>query len=250
VKVYVPCSPSHRPLLDGWLAPSLDAGFQLEMVPLPQLTPTGSYLESGFQQLTRAKAALFRDLAATPGPPWLLADADIQLFGLRPERLRQLLGDRDLAFQRDEAAGRANSGFVVVRPGASVAALAARVLDQIDRRRTHDQSELNRALGLSHTARWRRRWNRWISAHPVAGHAPQCRSLQRSGRTRPEGVRWRFLPRSFYTPGLSRLAVWRPGDPVHPPRDIEMHHANWTIGLDHKIAQLEAVRRAVLARRA
>ena len=249
MKVYVPCTSSHRPLLDDWLAPSLDAAFELEVVEWPQLAPTGAHGDAGFQRLLRAKAALFRDLAAAGGPPFLLADADIQLFGLRPERLRALLGDRDLAFQRDEAAGRANSGFVVVRPGAGVAALAARVLDGIDRRNAHDQGELNRALGLRRSARRRRRWNRWISAHPIVGHTPQCHTLRRSGRSRPEGVRWRYLPRSFFTPGLSRLALWRPGDPIRPPRDIEMHHANWTIGIHDKIAQLEAVRRAVLRRR-
>jgi hypothetical protein len=249
MRVYVPCSPSHRPLLDGWLAPSLCADFQLEVVEMAQLSATGRFDEPGFQPVVRAKAALLRDLAAVPGPPCLLADADIQLFGLRPERLRALLGACDLAFQRDEAAGRVNTGFVVVRPGAAVTALAARVLEQIDRRSEHDQREFNRALGLRDTGRWQRRWNRWISRHPIAGRTPQWHTLRRSGESRPEGVRWRYLPSSFYTPGLSRLAVWRPGDPVRPPRDIEMHHANWTLGIANKISQLEAVRRAVLAAR-
>jgi hypothetical protein len=248
VKVYVPCSPSHRPLLEGWLAPSLDESFQLEVVELAQLTPTGGFGEAGFHPTVRAKAALLRDLAAAPGPPCLIADADIQMFGLRADRLRALLGSRDLAFQRDEAVGRANSGFVVIRPGAALAALVARVLEHIDRHREYDQTALNRALGLRRTARWRGRWNRWISAHPIAGRTPQIHVLRRSGETR-EGVRWRYLPASFYTPGLSRRGEWQPGDPIHPPRDIEMHHANWTIGIANKVAQLEAVRRAVLARR-
>jgi hypothetical protein len=129
-----------------------------------------------------------------------------------------------------------------------VAALLARVLAAVDRNGTHDQRELNRALGLRDTGRWPRRWNRFSSAHPIAGRTPQWHTLRRSGTTREEGARWRYLPRSFYTPGMSRRAVWRPGDPVHPPRDIEMHHANWTLGIAHKIAQLEAVRRAVRAR--
>ncbi len=49
----------------------------------------------------------------------------------------------------------------------------------------------------------------------------------------------------FYTIGQLSKKIWKPGDPVPIPDKILMHHANWTIGLDNKIALLKEVRQLV-----
>ena len=69
----------------------------------------------------------------------------------------------------------------------------------------------------------------------------------RSSR-RGAGVRWGFLPRSVWTPGLADPEVWQPGRPLAVPRRILVHHANFCVGIDHKLAQLEAVDAVVTGR--
>ena len=41
---------------------------------------------------------------------------------------------------------------------------------------------------------------------------------------------------------------WEPGCELNIPQDIVMHHANWTIGIENKIAQLQYVRDIVNSR--
>ena len=69
---------------------------------------------------------------------------------------------------------------------------------------------------------------------------------RRSHRT--NGLSWRSLPRSVRNPGLDTPAVWEPGDPLRVPRGVLVHHANYAIGVDNKLAQLEAVERIVRGR--
>jgi hypothetical protein len=46
------------------------------------------------------------------------------------------------------------------------------------------------------------------------------------------------LPISFYNPGKK----WNPDNHLNIPKDIKIHHANWTIGVKNKIKQLEYVK--------
>ena len=51
------------------------------------------------------------------------------------------------------------------------------------------------------------------------------------------------LPEAYFTPGLLCLnKMWRPGMSFTVPPGIILHHANWTVGLENKIAQLRYVR--------
>ena len=56
-----------------------------------------------------------------------------------------------------------------------------------------------------------------------------------------------MLPESFWTVGMQGTGVWSKGDAVFPPRGICLHHANYTIGADNKMALLDAVAAAVAA---
>lgn len=55
------------------------------------------------------------------------------------------------------------------------------------------------------------------------------------------GFRVCLLPDTFWTYGLESKGKWEPGAEVHPPIDIRLHHANWTIGSENKMALLDAV---------
>ena len=71
----------------------------------------------------------------------------------------------------------------------------------------------------------------------------QC--IKKRSKKNPYGVTWDYLPSIFFGAGtLDAYSgyLWKPGMEVDFPRDIVMHHANWTKGIKHKIAQLTYVR--------
>lgn len=56
------------------------------------------------------------------------------------------------------------------------------------------------------------------------------------------GIHLKMLPIEFYTVGLTNGGnVWLPGDPVNPPTDMKLHHANFTLGVEDKMALLDSV---------
>jgi hypothetical protein len=67
-------------------------------------------------------------------------------------------------------------------------------------------------------------------------------------RSAPGLIRWNFLPVTYWSPGDPR-GRWHPGMSLHPPRGLLLHHANHTVGVANKVAQLEAVEALVSGRR-
>ena len=55
------------------------------------------------------------------------------------------------------------------------------------------------------------------------------------------GINAVMMPDTFWTVGHQGTGVWNAGDPVAPPKDICLHHANFTIGAANKMALLDAV---------
>jgi len=62
-------------------------------------------------------------------------------------------------------------------------------------------------------------------------------------------VRWGYLPPDFFGGGTLTACVWSPGDSLPIPHNILLHHANWTVGLENKIAQLKYVKSVVDSRK-
>jgi hypothetical protein len=81
----------------------------------------------------------------------------------------------------------------------------------------------------------------WAADDPLTGDQGSCiLALEEN----PEFIRYALLPDTYWTPVRSG-AHWQPGNPLTPPRDIVLHHANKTIGNANKIAQLSTVERLV-----
>ena len=61
------------------------------------------------------------------------------------------------------------------------------------------------------------------------------------------GFNCQMMPDTYWTIGMQGTGVWQKGNLVSPPEDISLHHANFTIGAENKIALLDAVQAAVAA---
>ncbi|MBW2313586.1 MAG: hypothetical protein JRH10_05280 [Deltaproteobacteria bacterium] len=75
---------------------------------------------------------------------------------------------------------------------------------------------------------------------------PLNETTQAALEAEPDALRWGLLPETYWVP-YDGGRHWRPGDPLRPPPGLVLHHANWTIGVAHKLAQLREAERALAA---
>jgi DNA-directed RNA polymerase subunit F len=185
---------------------------------LPQKSATGAFQSDGFQATCLAKVGYILEVLAANlgGEPFIFSDVDVRFYGDPTADLLGLLqgsgrgaagGDSDILFQDDGPAG-ACTGFMVMRPTPRVLEYWRKVAEWMRDTNQLDQDAANRLL----------------ETH----FAPA----------------WGLLPERYWTVGR-KGGVWKPGDPVNPPADLLVHHANWTVGIENKLALLEAVRSAV-----
>jgi hypothetical protein len=160
---------------------------------------------------------------------FIYSDVDVQFFAPTEPIIDGVMDGYDVACQLDapltmgrdvhpDFSGHLCAGFLVCRANERTHALWRDIVRYVeDRPGRHDQHALNELLnGLT---------------GKEIGNA--------------YGVRWRYLPESFFGPGPQLGRTWEPGQPVKVPQGTVMHHANWTIGVANKLAQLRAVREIV-----
>jgi len=54
-------------------------------------------------------------------------------------------------------------------------------------------------------------------------------------------INWDYLPDQFFGAGLFTGKIWELDQELIIPKDIVLHHANYTVGVPNKIAQLKYV---------
>lgn len=82
----------------------------------------------------------------------------------------------------------------------------------------------------------------WIAAHDRQYSNEQ---FTLNAGIKALGIHAAMMPTNFWTVGHQGAQIWSPGNPVVPPQDIALHHANFTIGAENKLALLDAVFAAV-----
>jgi len=209
MRMYSLCTPSHAVLRDEWFLPSVCDDFDIE-VHLVDIEGAGRWRERDFLQAVRHKGPIVLDaVEANWGSSFVYSDVDIQFFAPVEERLRAALGDHDLVAQRDDPKGTFNAGFYIARGNAAV-------------------RDLFQELGAL------------LRAHPTMTEQPILNEI-----VRRRGLNVGYLPVEFFGGGSLTGRRWQPGDLLDVPADVVMHHANFTVGIEDKIAQLRYVRSVV-----
>jgi hypothetical protein len=231
-RLYTLATPSHQSLHDDWFRPTLQDDYIVEMRSLEQVGASEDHCcgTVAFNQTMVAKVRLMLDaIRENWGGVFIYSDVDIQFFGRTEPLIDEAMSNLDVAAQRDahprmspignpQFSGHLCAGFLACRGNERTLRLWEGILAySLGHPDQHDQQALNHLLS------WRSGWrmpNRF-------------------------GVRWGYLPDAFFGPGPQLQTVWEPGMPLATPATIVMHHANWTIGIANKVAQLVAVRRAI-----
>ena len=205
LKVYCCYSESHRQLFERHLKSSLPASMELIGLEIPQESETGAFETDGFLDTCIRKIQHLIEILTKSlgGGAFGFFDVDIRFYGDPTADLLQLLGESEMLFQDDGLAG-ACTGCMVLRPTPRVLEFWRVVLKWMQDRHQMDQDAANRLLA-THTA-----------------------------------PPWELLPERYWTVGRNGRE-WNPGDPINPPANLKVHHANWTRTVANKTLLLQAV---------
>ncbi len=244
-------TPSHEPLLRNWLLPTLQDPYELRFRPHDQIGPMDQPLY-GTPQFTRTTMfkvdAILKAIRENWGDVFLFTDVDVQFFRHTEPLLSRLMEGFDLIFQRDSPEGIVCTGFFACRATPITLRFWESVRLYMEAfPQKNDQDAVNDLLLIGRVRRLRypgfQMVNRILDMDNPAGFKLRTwtrRLLKRRNRFR---LRWDYLPDVFMSGGTLTGRPWSPGMPLSVPKGIILHHANWTRGMENKIAQLTLVRR-------
>lgn len=199
-------SPSHEILKNEFLLPTLQDDYEVCLFPC-HVRGEGRYLEADWTEAVLFKAdTIIRAIKESPGGMFVYADMDVVFLAATRTALLESLRDADIACQLDDPQGNLCTGFFAIRANDRTLKLWQQVRECVTRER-RDQPAFNRLVRLT------------------------------------EGLRCAYLPTSFFGTGTFTGRSHRPGERFHIPARAAMFHANWTVGVDNKIALLAEARR-------
>lgn len=238
-------TPSHEVMEHDWFRPSFQDNCPLEVLHTGKAEPcNGRWGSMSFSSAIYDKTKfIMRQVAKNQGNMLLWSDVDIQFFAPVIPKLEELMQGKDMVFQRDHHLHEEIcAGFFVTRCTkktllfwflAYLMQAVKKCLLWITRGKVfykyidimNDQRAVNLLLGIIFKPPLGKRYWNII------------------------GIKWEYLPDIFYCPGVNYSKVWKPGDTLDIPENILIHHANWAVGIEHKIAQLEYVKNIISGRK-
>ncbi len=198
-----------------------ERGFEVWHFLGQQHCPTGTFDTPGFRETMADKLkgviALHNILSARGVPYFVYSDCDVQFFGDFSGPIVEELesSGKDILFQHD-GNGEFCAGFFISKVNERTLGLFRHALKVIDNHRD-DQPAMN-----------------WVL------HAYPDRLL-------PDGVPLPsvgLLSERFWTYG-AKYGLWVGNADFEVPKDILVHHANWTVGLDNKEKLMDLVKQKV-----
>lgn len=215
-KLYSFCSPSHYEMRDKWFLASVPEEFDVIVDDCVQISPTGEYMSPGFTAMMLKKVELIeRAIQENWGKIFVYADVDIQFFAPFDEEVHRLIEGYDMLVQRNDPRNELCAGFVVIQANQAMADFWHNVKVRMLAHNLSfdDQTALNMLIAEGN-----------------------------------HGVKWQYLPNTFFGGGLFTGDLWVPGKDLYVPKGVLIHHANYVLGVFNKMEQMKLVRGKVNAR--
>lgn len=250
--IYCFYTPSHERLFNQYFAPSIPESFQIKARFLKkQFCPSSEFRSTGWKETQIEKVSYWiESIKDSYGKVITCSDVDAQFFGITPSIIENSLRDRDIAIQWNGCCPEPLcSGFFICRANQATLELFQRIKNYLieNTKCLGEQEALNRILGTWFSKKRVNREQRLRSIHSEYTLLKTTNPLSSSIKNRLFGyyksclnVRWAVLPHRLY---------WLPGylydspEELSPPRGMVLHHANWTIGIENKLTQLEVIKK-------
>jgi hypothetical protein len=215
MKIYTFYTDSHKQLLDDFFLPSFEKtnkNMELIVTKFDQQCKSGIYMSDGWMKSMHDKVDLIiRGIEENWNSFFVHADCDIQFFGDIKEDLLNQIEDNDLAGTDDDPFNQNSEiscGFFICKGNEKTLSLFKEV-KRIMGGNLHDQHAFNHIK------------NNYISSKKL-NYKHYNVSHSNGGR------------------------IWYPGIQLNPfNTNILTHHANWIIGVEHKIKNLELIRNII-----
>ena len=206
-------SPSHKILFDEYFFKSFPHHeFNLHIQLDEQKCPSGNYHSQGYAESCLLKVKMLINACKNNmNSYFVFSDIDVQFFGNIKDILIEELGDYDIACQSDNHVYCA--GFFICKCNKKTLALFEAMANDLECNLNNLDMDCQHML------------NKYI---PILG------------------INAKYLSNKFITVGNIMSGVWdeNRGEIIFP-KDILMHHANFTIGVPNKIKLLEMVRKQI-----
>lgn len=201
-------TPGLQELKDNWFLPSLKQDCEL-CLHEADIMGDSSYMDPAWSLAVERKCqTIIQAIRDNPGDSFIYSDVDLEFFAPVSEDVRQALKGKDIVCQMDTPFGILCTGFFGIRANKRTLTLWEAVYQAILSER-RDQPAFNRLI------------------HSI------------------EGLRAGALPLRFFGTGTFRRKRWEPGDRVYVPLSPALFHANWSVGVPHKIQLLHQVKSIV-----
>lgn len=211
--VYCLVSPSHKALYEEWFLRSLPPDCR----PAPHFiqTSAAAYAQGNWHQVVARKFELL-ELAfsnESENRVFVLSDVDVRFYQSFAADMTARMRGYDVLFQHNRPTLPATpenlcTGFMGIRNNPRSRAFFRSAHLRLQECNRPEKGDQNACID-------------------VLLRQPRC-------------LRFGFLPVSYWSPG-SEMGRWQPGVPLSPPQNLILHHANHTVGIDHKVQQLRAV---------
>lgn len=212
MNLYCFYSKSHKILLDKFLKPSAIHDYNILAKECKQICQTGNYTEKGWTETQREKVKWWiESIKNNLGKIIVCSDVDVQLFEGSKKFLLQKIKNYDILFQKNNETGfDVCSGFFICKCSEEIISFMELVLLHLKNKKSGsgEQVEINKILCNYSAIK----------------------------------IKWNYLDRD---------KIWNPGgkykflEDLKIPKKLLLHHANWCVGVEEKIKQLDFVKNKV-----
>jgi len=219
IHLYALCTKTHEELRDQWFLPTIQDDYEVIIKNHHQECPSGMYNQAGWMKVMLSKVDLIiKAIQENWNKILIVSDVDIQFFRPTQKLIVSALQDKDIVIQRESPSGQLCAGFFACWGNKKTLKLWQEIKKLMQNNQANnDQHGLNLLLKS-------KKFNN------------------------PYNVQWDYLPVEFFGGGVLTGKAWHPGKELPVPDNIVMHHANFTTGMNNKIAQLRYVRKVVNSR--
>lgn len=209
MKLLCVCTKSHAHMKDAWFLPSLKDDVDLR-VRQCTIEGNGTYKEADWSQAVLFKSeCIVQAIKENMGDIFVYSDVDVEFFRPFKQQVLKAMKDKDIVGHWDGRKAGFCTGFFGIRANEQTLQLWQQVRERVLVSYC-DQSSFNKLLFSFHN------------------------------------LRWGYLPETFFGPGTFNSKLWTPGQSYYIPHRPVMFHANWTIGIDNKLALLTMTRDIVI----
>jgi hypothetical protein len=222
MKLYTVFTESHYDMFKDYFIKSFPFDTDIELIVKfkPQVCPSSEFQSEGWRDTMKYKVQCFIDAAyeTKDGECFMFSDPDIQFFKPFSKDVLNQLGDYDAAFQNDYGGG-VNTGFFIMRSTSKTRAFLKTVMGNLEKF-PEEQVCFNYIISnFNNLEKIAYKWKMLSKEYWTYGEL----ALQRATPTNTSGT-------------------WQGTEDFDIPKDIVIHHANWTTPFNNKIKLLNIVR--------